>query len=163
HGPLQPERVGSHRSVTRQVHRDDPEPVAEADLLRPPHRAALSRGVNEDDRWSVRGAHDLVGVGEWGAGRDGRIGLGDAVRPRPTYFGAMRAGVIIVPLDLRMAPDAIERIAQRAEAHRFVVGTGRDAPDPRDAGIDSLPRSTVEELAAEPDAAFPADWQAQVQ
>ena len=29
------------------------------------------------------------------------------------YFGAMRAGVIYVPLDLRMAPDAIERVAAR--------------------------------------------------
>jgi acyl-CoA synthetase (AMP-forming)/AMP-acid ligase II len=26
------------------------------------------------------------------------------------YFGAMRAGLILVPLDLRMAPDAIRRI-----------------------------------------------------
>src|SRR5664279_1507288 len=31
------------------------------------------------------------------------------------YFGAMLAGVVLVPLDLRMAPDAIERIAARAE------------------------------------------------
>ena len=46
------------------------------------------------------------------------------------YFGAMRAGVILVPLDLRMAPDAIERIAARAEAKRLLIGTGRDAPDP---------------------------------
>src|SRR3954471_17276989 len=29
------------------------------------------------------------------------------------YFGAIRAGVILVPLDLRMAPDAIERVAAK--------------------------------------------------
>ena len=49
------------------------------------------------------------------------------------YFGAMRAGVVIVPLDLRMAPDAIERISQKADATRLAIGSGRDAPDPREA------------------------------
>jgi long-chain acyl-CoA synthetase len=79
------------------------------------------------------------------------------------YFGAMRAGVIVVPLDLRMAPDAIGRIAVRAEAKRLAVGSGRDAPDPREAGMGDLPTSTLDELAAEPDATFPPDWEAQVQ
>ena len=55
------------------------------------------------------------------------------------YFGAMRAGLVLVPLDLRMAPDAIERIAARAEAKRLIVGTGRDAPDPREAGLAIVP------------------------
>src|SRR5512144_187084 len=31
------------------------------------------------------------------------------------YFGAMRAGVVIVPLDLRMAPDVVQRIAASAD------------------------------------------------
>ena len=31
------------------------------------------------------------------------------------YWGAMRAGVIVVPLDLRMAPAVLQRIADRAE------------------------------------------------
>ena len=79
------------------------------------------------------------------------------------YFGAMRAGVIVVPLDLRMAPDAIARIAERADTKRLAVGSGRDAPDPADAGLGAIPTSTVEDLAAEPDASFPADWEAQVQ
>ncbi len=78
------------------------------------------------------------------------------------YFGAMRAGVIVVPLDLRMAPDAIERIAAKVEATRLAIGTGRDAPDPREARLERFPTSTLEELAAEPDASMPADWQAQV-
>jgi long-chain acyl-CoA synthetase len=83
------------------------------------------------------------------------------------YYGAIRAGVVVVPLDLRMAPDTIERIAERAEASRLAIGTGRDAPDPRDARLEAFPTSTVEALAAEPGAgdpsiAFPDDWEAQV-
>jgi long-chain acyl-CoA synthetase len=78
------------------------------------------------------------------------------------YFGAMRAGLVLVPLDLRMAPDAIERIAARAEAMRLVVGTGRDAPDPREAGLGTFPTTLLPELTAEPDASFPADWEAQL-
>ena len=46
------------------------------------------------------------------------------------YFGAMRARLILVPLDLRMAPDAIGRIAARSDARQLVIGTGREAPDP---------------------------------
>jgi long-chain acyl-CoA synthetase len=84
------------------------------------------------------------------------------------YFGAIRAGVVVVPLDLRMAPDAIERIAERAEAARLAIGTGRDAPDPRDARLERFPTSTVEALAAEPGGGdtgvvFPDDWDSQVQ
>jgi long-chain acyl-CoA synthetase len=61
-----------------------------------------------------------------------------------------------------MAPDAIERIAARAEAKRLVIGTGRDAPDPREAGLGSFPTTRLDELVAEPDDSFPADWEAQV-
>ena len=45
------------------------------------------------------------------------------------YFGAMRAGLIIVPLDLRMSADAVEGIVRASEARHLVLGTGRDAPD----------------------------------
>lgn len=79
------------------------------------------------------------------------------------YFGAMRAGLILVPLDLRMAPDAIKRIAAKAEVSRLAIGTGRDGPDPREAGLEQSPTSTVEELAASPDPAWPADWETQVE
>jgi long-chain acyl-CoA synthetase len=61
-----------------------------------------------------------------------------------------------------MAPDAIERIAARAEARRLLIGTGRDAPDPREAGLGSFPTTRLDELIAEPDDSFPADWEAQV-
>jgi long-chain acyl-CoA synthetase len=78
------------------------------------------------------------------------------------HFGAMRAGVAIVPLDLRMSPGAIERVVARADARHLIVGTGRDTPDPADARLEHFPCSVVERLADEPDDAFPADWEAQV-
>lgn len=78
------------------------------------------------------------------------------------FFGAMRAGVVLVPLDLRMAPAAIERIAAKADPARLAIGTGRDAPDPREARLERFPTSTVEELAAEPDPDWPADWAEEV-
>lgn len=79
------------------------------------------------------------------------------------YYGAMRAGLVLVPLDLRMAPDAIERIAARAEAKRLIVGTGRDAPDPREAGLETFPTTRLDELTADSDGTFPADWEQQVE
>src|SRR5512141_3531519 len=91
------------------------------------------------------------------------------------YFGAMRAGVIIVPLDLRMAPEVLQRIALKSEARFLTVGTGLDAPDPQAGGLDHLNIRTVDWLAAEPahenafatdegglDDPFPSDWEAQV-
>ena len=61
-----------------------------------------------------------------------------------------------------MSPDAIERIAEKAETARLAIGTGRDAPDPREARLEHHPTSTVEDLAAAPDPAWPADWAEQV-
>jgi long-chain acyl-CoA synthetase len=74
------------------------------------------------------------------------------------YFGALRAGVVLVPLDLRMAPDAIERIVDKAEAARLAIGSGRDAPDPREARLEHFPTSSVDDLAAEPDPEWPSGW-----
>jgi long-chain acyl-CoA synthetase len=78
------------------------------------------------------------------------------------YFGAMRAGLVIVPLDLRMAADAIERIAARADARRLVVGSGHDAPDQAGAGLDRFETIHLEDLVADPDQTFPADWETQL-
>jgi long-chain acyl-CoA synthetase len=75
------------------------------------------------------------------------------------YYGAIRAGIVLVPLDLRMAPDAIERIAARADAKRLIVGSGRDAPEPSEAGLDDFPTTKLEDLTADPDDTFPADWE----
>ena len=78
------------------------------------------------------------------------------------YFGAMRAGAILVPLDLRMTPDAIRRIADRSDARRLVIGTGRDEPDPGGVDLGHLPLTTTEGLCADPGADVPADWEAEV-
>ena len=79
------------------------------------------------------------------------------------YFGAMRARLVIVPLDLRMSADAVEGIVKASEARHLILGTGRDAPDPREAGLDHFPTTFVESLCAEPDDTFPADWEHQLQ
>jgi long-chain acyl-CoA synthetase len=78
------------------------------------------------------------------------------------YFGAMTAGLVLVPLDLRMAPDAIERIAKRADAKRLILGTGRDAPDLGEAGLGDFPTIRLDELTAEADDTFPPDWEEQL-
>lgn len=78
------------------------------------------------------------------------------------YFGAMRARLIIVPLDLRMSPDAVEGIVRASGARHLILGTGRDAPDPREAGLGTFPTISVETLSEEPDATFPVDWEAQL-
>jgi len=92
------------------------------------------------------------------------------------YFGAARAGVVIVPLDLRMAPDVLQRIANSAGAEWLALGTGLDAPDPEEGGLTHLNSRTVEWLAAEPahenaagtdegglDDHFPEDWESQIE
>ncbi|HEX7473801.1 MAG TPA: AMP-binding protein [Candidatus Limnocylindrales bacterium] len=129
----------------------------------------IMRDDGTDESWTFR---DLGFRSRCAAWRLRALGLasGDrlltwspsALELPAVYFGAMLAGVVLVPLDLRMAPDAIERIAARAEARHLALGIGRDAPDPREARLDRLPTTTVDRLAAEPDASFPADWEAQL-
>ncbi len=79
------------------------------------------------------------------------------------YIGAMRAGLVLVPLDLRMSPDAIAGILGRAAPRHLILGTGRDAPDPASAGLADFPTTTVAALVADPDATFPGDWAATVE
>jgi long-chain acyl-CoA synthetase len=78
------------------------------------------------------------------------------------YFGAMRARLILVPLDLRMSREAITNIVARAEPRLLVLGTGRGAPDPADAGLQDMPTTTIDALTADPDETFPSDWEAQL-
>ncbi len=78
------------------------------------------------------------------------------------YYGAMRAGLVLVPLDLRVAPDAIERIAARADAKRLILGAGPDAPDPREAGLGDFPTTGLDVLTADADETFPSDWERQL-
>jgi long-chain acyl-CoA synthetase len=79
------------------------------------------------------------------------------------YYGAMYARLVLVPLDLRMSADAVEMIVRASGARHLILGTGRDAPDPREAGLTDFPTTTVDDLSAEPvedDALFPPDWEA---
>jgi len=66
------------------------------------------------------------------------------------YFGAMRAGIIFVPLDLRMTADAMHRIAERSDAHALAHGSGRDAPQPDEVGFEALPARSIDALTADP-------------
>ena len=78
------------------------------------------------------------------------------------YFGAMRARLVLVPLDLRMSADAIEGIVRVSGARHLILGEGRDAPDPREAGLDRFPTTALGAITAEPDDTFPADWETQL-
>jgi len=78
------------------------------------------------------------------------------------YFGAMRAGLILVPLDLRMSRDAIEGIVATSGASRLLLGTGRDGGNPADVGLADFPTSDVAAIAAEIDPTFAPDWEAQL-
>jgi long-chain acyl-CoA synthetase len=78
------------------------------------------------------------------------------------YFGAIRARLVLVPLDIRMSADAVEGIVRKASPKRLILGSGREAPDPRDAHLEAFPTSIVEAIAAPPDENFAADWQARV-
>lgn len=81
------------------------------------------------------------------------------------FWGAMLAGIVIVPLDLRMAPSVLARLAERARTRFLALGTGHDAPDPVAGGLAHLEIVTLDALTADPDpadATFPADWEAQI-
>jgi long-chain acyl-CoA synthetase len=74
------------------------------------------------------------------------------------YFGAMRARLVLVPLDLRMSPDAVRGIVAKSGARHLLIGTGHDAPDPTAAGLGHFPTTTVEAVGAdEDDATIPVD------
>ena len=80
-----------------------------------------------------------------------------------TYFGAMHARLVIVPLDVRMSADAVQTVVRASGARHLILGTGRDAPDPREAGVVDFPTTTIDALSAEPtgdDPLFPPDWEA---
>jgi len=78
------------------------------------------------------------------------------------YFGAIRAGLVIVPLDLRMSREAIEGIVAASGARRLLLGSGRDGGDPAEMGLAAFPTTDVEALSGDPDDRFPRDWEAQL-
>ena len=66
------------------------------------------------------------------------------------YYGAMAARLVLVPLDLRMSPAAVEGIVKASRARHLILGTGRDAPDPREAGLDQFPPRPSRRCAPNP-------------
>ena len=78
------------------------------------------------------------------------------------YWGAMRAGLVLVPIDLRMTHPVIERIASLTEADTIAFDDGYDAPDPAAAGMAHLRALRLSELTAEPEPDWPADWEPQL-
>jgi long-chain acyl-CoA synthetase len=130
---------------------------------------ALRRDDGTELRWSYAELDRRSRLAAWrlragGVQRGDRLLTWSPSTPElpAAYVGAMRVGAIVVPLDLRMAPEAIARIAARAEPRLVALGTGRDAPSAAEGGITGVPGVTLDELTADPDARFPADWEAQV-
>lgn len=78
------------------------------------------------------------------------------------YYGSMIARLIYVPLDSRMSADAIANIIAVSGPARLLIGTGHDAPDPREVGLEAFPATGVESLSEDPDDTFPPDWEAQL-
>ena len=78
------------------------------------------------------------------------------------FWGAAIGGIVLVPLDLRMAHTVLRRIAERAGTTHMALGTGPDAPDPGGAGLDGLTIHALDDLTADADDSFPADWEAQL-
>ena len=130
-------------------------------------------GVRRDDgtveRWTYRELERRSKVAAW---RLRSLGLapgdrlltwsGNAPELVAVYFGAIRARLVLVPLDARMSADAVTGIVAKARPARLILGTGRDAPDPSDARLESFPTSTTDSIAAPPDPTLPPDWEAQV-
>ncbi len=130
---------------------------------------ALRREDGPDLRWTFAELGRRSRLAAWrlraaGLGRGDRLLTWSPSTPElpAVYIAAMRVGAVLVPLDLRMAPDAIARICARAEPRLLAIGTGRDAPDPADGGVTGVPSMTLDELTADPDGTFPPDWEAQV-
>ncbi len=130
-------------------------------------------GVRGDDRttrtWSYRELARRSRIAAWrlralGLRPGDRILTWSASSPElpAVYFGAMRARLVLVPLDLRMSGDAVAGIVAKSGAGRLILGTGRDAPDPAEARLTDFLTSTVDAVTAEPDDSFPADWEAQL-
>lgn len=122
------------------------------------------------DRWSARELRRRTRLAAWrlharGLRAGDRLLTWSPSTPRlpAVYWGALRLGVVLVPLDLRMAPAVLRRIADHARTPWLALGTGgQDAPDPDAAGLGDRTILTLDDLTADADATFPADWEAQL-
>jgi long-chain acyl-CoA synthetase len=134
------------------------------------HALGLRRDDGTTFHWSYRELQRRARLAAW---RLRQLGLepGDRVLTwsgstpalPATYFGAMYARLIYVPLDSRMSVDAITNIVEASGAKRLLIGTGRDAPDPREVRLEGFATTAVESLSEDPGEDLPADWEAQVQ
>ncbi|HUQ77812.1 MAG TPA: AMP-binding protein [Patescibacteria group bacterium] len=147
--------------------------LLDAALVRYADRPAL--GLWHDDgtttTWTYRELDRRSRLAAWRLRERLHLGAGDRIltwspsEPAlpAVYIGAMRAGLILVPLDLRMSPDAITGIVDRAEPRHLILGTGQDAPDPAAVGLADFPTTTVAALVADPDDAMAgAGWEERV-
>ena len=134
------------------------------------HALGIRRDDGSTDHWSYRELARRARIAAWRL-RALDLEPGDRIltwspsTPElpAAYFGAMYARLVIVPMDLRMSADAVEGIARASGARHLILGTGRDAPDPREARLEHFPTTTVDALCAEPaadDPVFPPDWEA---
>ena len=134
------------------------------------HALGIRRDDGTTDHWSYRELARRARIAAWRL-RALDLEPGDRIltwspsTPElpAAYFGAMHARLVFVPLDLRMSADAVEGITRASGARHLILGTGRDAPDPREAGLEHFPTTTAEALCAEPavdDPLFPPDWEA---
>jgi long-chain acyl-CoA synthetase len=121
------------------------------------------------DRWSYRELERRSRLAAWRlralglAPGDRLLTLSPSTPALPAViFGAMRARLVLVPLDLRMSPGAVAGVVGASGARHLALGTGRDAPDPAAAGLGDFPTTTLEALVAEPDEDVPADWEARL-
>ena len=145
--------------------RDEPaaEPRTLLDLLDRAFQRYADRpavGVWQDDgkaaSWTYREFARRSRLAAWRLRHDLGLGPGDRVLTwspsgpelAAAYIGAMRAGLILVPLDLRMTSDAIQGIVGRSEPRHLLLGTGQDAPDPGSAGLAEIPTTIIDTLTA---------------
>ena len=131
---------------------------------------ALRRDDGSTESWTFRELDERARVAAWRL-RALDLEPGDRILTwapsepalAAAYYGAMYARLVLVPLDLRMSVDAVETVVSASGARHLILGTGRDAPDPRDAGLEHFPTTILDDLVALPadgDPGFPEDWQA---
>jgi long-chain acyl-CoA synthetase len=177
---------GAARSATYgpgmdTTHRPDPrlfdslvDLLDDAATRYPPDRALLSLRTDDgmEDAWSAFELRRRARIVAWRL-RAAGLSAGDRLLTwspstpglPAVYWGAMLAGIVFVPLDMRMAPSVLQRIAKRSDGRLLAVGGGDAAPDVVDGGLSHLDRVTLETLVADPepdDAALPSDWEAQL-
>ena len=116
------------------------------------------------DAWSARNYDVVPTVAAWrfraaGLTAGERILVWSVSTPSlpAVYWGAMLAGLVFVPLDVRMTRAVLRQIADQSGSSAIAVGGGPDAPDVKRGGLDHLRQFVVEELVAEP-----IDWRPRV-